>query len=122
MMSAEALDEIRDLALAAIRSHGEQYTPTRYPWTYSADFLREHPELIPAKIVEQAGVPSDQLMSRSGAAHAKQLWAESIGEDEEALARIFADSYLLEHGIPLGMANTERLRPLGASGSYEGGK
>ena len=112
----DPLDEIRGLALAAIQSVGPTYTPARYPWIYSADFLTVHPGLIPADVAAQFG-GSDCIVSRQDKERARQLWAESIGADDEALARIFADAYLIEKGIPLGMANAERLRPLGASDS-----
>lgn len=101
-------DEIRDRALALIPpGGGERYSPTRYPYTYSADFLRAHPQLIPVEIYHQV-TTFGHAMSRAEAAKAKWLWSEVIGVSDRALAEVFADCYLVEHGIPLANANADR--------------
>lgn len=99
------LDAIRDKVRAAIDCGTQRYIPARYPWTYSADFIRNHWDLVPAHI-RGALVVAD---TRADASQAVARWAQEVGSNGRDLARIFADGYLEEHGIPLGIANTERL-------------
>ena len=74
-----------------------QIIETRYPYTYSADFLRTHADIIPAKyLVERV---EGMGLSRAEAASIKTHWAEDMGVNERDLATVFADGYLAEHGI-----------------------
>jgi hypothetical protein len=114
-MSEPILDGIRLRALAAITTPAETYKANRYPYAYSADFLRQHESLIPVDIYTQVAVFGHAL-SRGEAARAKSLWAESIGVDAHELAQVFADCYLAEHGIPLAMADAERRQSAGSAG------
>lgn len=100
---SDTLDDVRAAAQAAI-THPEDYIPRRYPWTYSADFLRDHTHVVP----EEWRGDLEEARSRSSASQATNRWAQALGVETVELARIFADCYLTEHGIPLGMANTER--------------
>lgn len=104
MDSNVTLDEIRGRALAAIEMRTEPYTPTRYPYTYSADFLRQHGNLIPEDIRELQG----GISSRAQAAGALTVWSARLDADRREMAMIFADCYMVENGIPLDAAVKER--------------
>jgi hypothetical protein len=54
--------------------------PGRYPYTYSADFVR--------------GITETLVLSRADAAHLLTVLSEVIGFDREAAARALADAYL----------------------------
>lgn len=82
------------------------YLPNRWPNTYSADFVRNHPTLLPAEI--RAEIEGRPLLARVDAADAVRRWAEAINVPPEAIKAIFADAYLTEQGIPLGAADKER--------------
>ncbi len=85
--------------VTATTTSREQFTPGRYPWTYAADFIREHPHVVPAAIREQVDVDNPALYSRSEAAHMKTLWAKAEGREERELAEVLADAFLQVHGI-----------------------
>jgi hypothetical protein len=61
---------------------------SRYPYTYSADYLR-------MKIGDDYG---KGLISRAAAAHANMLIAKVMGVDEREIACKLADAYLAEYG------------------------
>jgi hypothetical protein len=83
------------LVYEATRSAGAlTYVPTRYPYTYACDFMRQFPRVIP---VDAGRVPDG--MSRSDATEIRQRWAEIERRTDEDLAIALADAYLQVHGI-----------------------
>ena len=74
---------------------GEQFSPTRYPYTYAYDFLRFH--------AAEFGIPADVAGSRSAVSRWLRDYVESPHDKDtdahELLVRQFADAYLSEHGI-----------------------
>ncbi len=70
------------------------FIPTRYPYTYAADFLRQFPHVVP---VDAGPVPLN--MSRSDASQIRRRWAEVEGRDDDEFAQVLADAYLRVHGI-----------------------
>lgn len=70
------------------------FIPTRYPYTYAADFLRQFPHVIP---VDAGPVP--QGMSRAESAQIRKHWAEIEGRSDEEFATMLADAYLRVHEI-----------------------
>lgn len=60
----------------------------RYPYTYSADLMREWSET--------------NELSRAGAASLRNRLAELLGETQEAFAERLADQYLERYGITKG--------------------
>jgi uncharacterized protein YcaQ len=80
--------------------HSEQYIPTRYPYTYACDFIRQHPYVVPVQVRNDMVCRFDaSLMSRSDASQVCRVWAEVEGRDSEDLARILADAYLHIHRV-----------------------
>lgn len=85
----------------------ERYIPTRYPYTYAADFMRINPHIIPSDVYDLAEREERQregeyfgtLLSRAQASRIRRLWAERTGQKDEDLARKHADAYLIGHGI-----------------------
>jgi hypothetical protein len=81
----------------------EQYSPTRYPYTYACDFLRTNPQVIPSTVRERYearyGQATSPWMSRSQAARIREMWAFFERRDDDEFARVLADAYLLMHGI-----------------------
>jgi hypothetical protein len=94
------LGNVRQATLAAMENG---YTPSRWPVTYAADFLRAHPELLP----DTVGVDLD-AGSRASAIHAIRCWATAMGVPVAALNKVLADAYLIEHHIPPGHADEQR--------------
>ncbi|WP_341719892.1 hypothetical protein QQG74_09400 [Micromonospora sp. FIMYZ51] len=81
--------------VAQVAAHNaEQFSPTRYPYTYSADFIRQNPHVVPAHIRDQVPVEDPNLFSRSEAARMKTLWAAAEGRDVRELAEVLADAYM----------------------------
>lgn len=56
------------------------FIPTRYPYTYAADYIR--------------GLFDTSGISRAEAAHLISSIAQILERDREAIAKIFADAYL----------------------------
>jgi len=100
----DPLDAVRQSVITAARESGERYSPTRWPYTYAADFVRTHPRLLPLSSWDTL-LP---VLSRADASHAIGLWAEQLGVTHESLARVLADGYLIEHGISLNAADEQR--------------
>jgi hypothetical protein len=73
----------------------EQFSPSRYPYTYAADFLRAHPEMVPGHIRQKMVV----IESRSDASQARSLWADELGIDDADAAEVLANAYLKENGV-----------------------
>lgn len=73
-----------------------QFIPGRYPYTYAADFMRQHPHVIP----EEAFMGTDPAgMSRARASVVRAEWARMVGMEESRLAEILADAALELAGI-----------------------
>lgn len=87
--------DVRKLINDAVRVRREQFIATRYPYTYSADFLRAHRDIVPEGIGRRLGV----IDSRADASEAKHLWAEKLGVHEYILACALADAYLRENNV-----------------------
>lgn len=49
-VQASILANVQDAVTSVIVDRTPRYIPSRYPWTYSADFVRSHPEIIPEYI------------------------------------------------------------------------
>lgn len=70
------------------------YVPSRYPYAYACDFMRQFPNVIP---VDAGPVPDG--MSRAEASRIRQQWAWIEQREDEVLACVLADAYLQVHGI-----------------------
>jgi hypothetical protein len=68
--------------------------PSRYPYTYAYDFMRQFPNVIP---IDAGPIPDG--MSRSQASQIRQRWAEIERREDDDLACVLADAYLRVHGI-----------------------
>jgi hypothetical protein len=103
---------VDDLVAGSRRLHDESFIPSRYPYTYAADFLRNNPHLIPGNVRRSViGDPGHELhyadgwllagtaMSRSEAASIEEGWARLAGVDERDLAERLAGAYMSIHGI-----------------------
>lgn len=77
----------------------DEFSGSRYPYTYACDFLRTHWDIVPKEIDQQVPASDPRIHSRSEASRARQLWAEATGVEDEAAAQMLADAYLHEHGI-----------------------
>lgn len=71
------------------------FTPTRFPYTYAADCLRNYPELVPAD-VRTAEFPPD---SRAAAAHQETIWAHEKGIHRALLSMALAVTFCQREGI-----------------------
>lgn len=100
-MSGNPLDDIKKMVNDSINNavYQPEVIPTRYPYTYSADFLRMHDELIPIEYLQERDIAWGQPLSRADAAGIKSSWAKDLGVDERKLACIFADGYLKENNF-----------------------
>jgi len=82
--------------------HDERYLQTRYPWTYSCDFLRLYPHVIPVplRMAHRKDHGNGALvLSRADGSIIRQMWAESEGVSDHELAVVLADAYLAVVGI-----------------------
>lgn len=79
----------------------EQFSPTRYPYTYACDFIRQNPNVVPAEVRNNPEVAHlfDEQMARSQASWVRNVWAAHEGCDAEELARTLADAFMQVHGI-----------------------
>lgn len=97
--------QLRRIAYAAIQANPRAvYSETRDPYTYAADFLRAHPDLLPAHITAVVAEDEERIRSRSEASQARQAWVKELGISDEQAARILASAYLVENdvaGVPL---------------------
>lgn len=93
---------LEDLLQQIIPEQGETFSPTRYPYTYACDFLRNNPHVIPAEVRNNPNVQhaiERPLMSRADASRVRSVWAGFEGRDDEDLACVLADAYLSVHRI-----------------------
>ncbi len=89
-------------AAAEYQQPRERFSPTRYPYTYAADLLREFPGVIPGPLQDDAYVgpmARSGHLSRSDASLIRRVWAGHEGRKDEDLASVLADAYLRVHGI-----------------------
>lgn len=70
------------------------YIPTRYPYTYACDFIRQHPQVVPV----DAGRTYGEI-SRSEVGPIIRRWAEIERCDADDLINALADAYLRVRGI-----------------------
>lgn len=80
----------------------EQFSPTRYPYTYACDFIRQNLHVVPAEVAGDESVADyfeNGLMSRAQASRVRQVWAQVEGREDEELARVLADAFMQVHGI-----------------------
>jgi hypothetical protein len=85
------LDEVFDKAVRAFAR--DNLIETRYPYTYSADFLRSHPDILPS---EYGGIRPD---SRGEADEVIEMWAMDLDVSKEDLAKTLADAYIVEYHL-----------------------
>lgn len=96
MTDNTALDSFRTVVNAHVQKTARPvFIPSRYPYTYAADFLRAHPEMVPGHIRKELIV----IESRSDASLARERWAEDLGIDDADAAEVLADAYLKENGV-----------------------
>lgn len=94
-----------------------EFSPSRFPWTYAADFLRSHSWMVPDEVVSEAsrttfdGAPSPRMYqefcqqwsaSRAGASRVRQVWARMLGLPDRDMATALAVAFCKENriGIP----------------------
>lgn len=80
----------------------EEFVATRWPYTYAADFVRAHEDIIPDRIwdtIEVSGKPS-----RSQASQARTRWANSLSLLDVDVADMLACGYIIENGVKLDAA------------------
>lgn len=82
--------------LARVQREPErQFSPTRYPYTYAADMLRTHPEIIPDEVAPLISPELwEKMPSRAEASGMRRVWAEFENRNDSELAFILADAYL----------------------------
>lgn len=82
---------------------GERFSPTRYPHTYAADFLRNHVHVVPLAVRDTywqtRGELAPSMMSRAQSSGMRQAWAATEGMADEELAFVLADAYLVVNRI-----------------------
>jgi hypothetical protein len=82
---------------------GERFSPTRYPYTYACDFLRNNTSVVPLEVRDAYWAARDELapslMSRAQASGLRQAWAQSEGMSDDELAAVLADAYLAVNRI-----------------------
>lgn len=88
------LAQFRMQVHTAITNGREAYLPSRYPYTYAADFLRAHWDLIPEDIREEL-----DPTSRGDASHARTQMASAWALEDEDLAKVLANAYLVEKNV-----------------------
>lgn len=72
------------------------FTPTRYPYTYAWDFVRNHQRPQSDTVFD---FPSDIAGSRSETSGWVRKFTRSYGMDREEVAHLLADAYMNVHGI-----------------------
>ncbi len=79
----------------------EQFSPARYPYTYACDFIRQHPNVVPPEVRSNPNIAYlfGEMMARSEASQVLKVWAEYEGRDNEDMARVLADAFIVAHGI-----------------------
>lgn len=92
----DKLEHIKKIVEESVVSRQSAVSETRYPYTYSADFLRTHTDIIPKKYLEEQAYV-DGFLSRAQAAGIKTSWAKDLDVDGEDLACVFADAYIKEN-------------------------
>lgn len=87
----------------------EAFIATRWPYTYAADFVRAHEDIIPDRIwdtIEISGQPS-----RSQASQARTRWANSLGLLDTDVAEMLACGYIIENGVKLDNSDARAIVP-----------
>lgn len=93
----------------------ERYSAPRWPYTYSADLVRQRPTVVPENVrnafIESLGVPGTMIdnLSRVHAARLRRSWAAYESCDDEELAQVLADVYLLYYDVSVPDDVAERL-------------
>lgn len=90
------------------------FTPTRFPWTYAADYLRTRPWMVPDEIVSKASVlpgndPSkvdrefcrDWHTARSSAVVLLKTWSRELGLSDRDMATALAVAHCRENRIEI---------------------
>lgn len=88
------LAQFKMLVNTTIKNSRSSYLPSRYPYTYAADFLRSHWDLVPEDIRD--GLDSG---SRGDASYARQQMASAWAVEDDALAIVLANGYLIENNV-----------------------
>jgi hypothetical protein len=83
---------------ATVRAHihpptGLRFIESRYPYTYAADFLRAHVEMVPAWLQDRLDG------SRGAASKVRSEWAERMGISDYAAAETLALAYIVENKV-----------------------
>lgn len=95
----------------------EAFSPTRYPYTYAADYLRSNPHIVPAEVFNDGRLWTAQhsaMMSRADAALARKIWAALTGVTDDQAAVLLANAYLEAAGLKV--AYGAKVEALGARG------
>ena len=77
----------------------EQFSASRWPFTYANDFVRTHEDIIPDAVwdeIEISGPPS-----RAQASIARTKWANSLGLLDVDVAEMLACGYIIENNVDL---------------------
>lgn len=72
---------------------GLRFIAARYPYTYAADFLRSHHEMVPAWLRDRLDG------SRSAASQIRSEWAKAIGVTDYDAAETLALAYIVENNV-----------------------
>lgn len=105
-MTAEEIRKVTSIADAiglVDLNRAEQFSPTRWPYTYACDFLRNHPDIVPAEVWKANpalwSAQNAELMSRAATSRVRQSWADMTGVDDYTAAELLAAAYCREYGI-----------------------
>lgn len=85
------------------------FTEARWPYTYAADFVRNHEEIIPDAVWDRLEVSGG--ISRAQASHARQIWANSLSLEDHDVAELLACGYLIENNYDVDWPAARRLVP-----------
>lgn len=84
----------------------ERFSPTRWPATYAADFVRTHSAVVPDEIWEKLDSLPD---SRAHALRAIDIWAKQLGLPVYAVRCVLAREYLKRHSVSVPADMTKRV-------------
>lgn len=76
-----------------------KFSPTRWPYTYAADFVRAHEGIIPDNIWDEIDVSGG--VSRAQASRARTRWANLLGLADVDVAEQLACGYIIEHNVDI---------------------
>lgn len=77
----------------------EEFSPSKWPYTYAADFVRAHEDIIPDNVWDTIEISSKP--SRSQASQARTRWANSLGLLDVDVAEMLACGYIIENDVKL---------------------